>query len=118
MILIFENERGLVNQLRDGVRYYYHFDGLGSMMQVTDGNQNIVASYKYDAWGNDLTDPSPRSLIPSSKYVVLLEVRLKFVRVNTYKAMGVEMVGSNGLLSHSRSMAENGKGFLSISSLT
>jgi len=33
-------------------------------------------------------------------------VRLKFVRVNTYEAMGVEMVGSNGLLSHFRSMAE------------
>jgi len=109
--------RGLVSQLRDGVRYYYHFDGLGSMMQVTDGNQNIVASYKYDAWGNDLTDP--QSLLPYPfKYVVLLEVRLKFVRVNTYEAMGVEMVGSNGLLSHFRSMAENGKGFLSISSLT
>ena len=41
----------------------YRFDGLGSVMQVTDGSQNIVASYKYDAWGNDLTDP--QSPIPN-----------------------------------------------------
>ena len=26
-------------------------------MQMMDGSQNVVASYKYDAWGNDLTDP-------------------------------------------------------------
>ena len=35
---------------------------------MMDGNQNIVASYKYDAWGNDLTDP--QSPIPNPfKYV-------------------------------------------------
>jgi RHS repeat-associated protein len=49
--------RGLLSQWRNGARYYYHFDGLGSVMQVTDGSQNVVASYKYDAWGNDLVDP-------------------------------------------------------------
>ena len=55
--------RGLVSQLRNGVRYYYHFDGLGSVVQMTDSSQNVVASYKYDAWGNDLTDP--QSPIPN-----------------------------------------------------
>lgn len=29
----------------------------GGVMQMMDGSQNVVASYKYDAWGNDLTDP-------------------------------------------------------------
>jgi RHS repeat-associated protein len=48
--------RGLLSQWRNGARYYYHFDGLGSVMQVTDGSQNVVARYKYDAWGNDLVD--------------------------------------------------------------
>lgn len=55
--------RGLLSQWRDGSRYYYHFDGLGSTVQITDANQNVVKSYKYDAWGNDLTDPS--SSIPN-----------------------------------------------------
>jgi len=59
--------KGCLSQLREGVRYYYHFDGLGSVMQVTNGKK-VVASYKYDAWGNDLTDP--QSLIPNPfKYV-------------------------------------------------
>jgi len=56
----------MLSQFRNGARYT-HFDGLGSVMQVTDGKK-VVASYKYDAWGNDLTDPSPRSLIPSSRW--------------------------------------------------
>ncbi|MCR6624673.1 MAG: hypothetical protein NDF58_08885 [archaeon YNP-LCB-024-027] len=60
--------RGLLSQWRNGARYYYHFDGLGSVMQVTDGSQNVVASYKYDAWGNDLIDP--QSPLPNPfKYV-------------------------------------------------
>jgi hypothetical protein len=88
------------------------------MMQVTDGNQNIVASYKYDAWGNDLTDPQSLLPYPFKQVCSVAGGEVKIHRVNTYEAMGVEMVGSNGLLSHFRSMAENGKGFLSISSLT
>jgi len=60
--------RGLLSQFRDGVRYYYHLDGLGSVVQVTNESQVVVASYKYDAWGNDLVDP--QSLIPNPfKYV-------------------------------------------------
>jgi len=55
--------RGLLSQFRDGVRYYYHLDGLGSVVQVTNETQVVVASYKYDAWGNDLVDP--QSLIPN-----------------------------------------------------
>jgi len=35
---------------------------------MTDGNQNVVASYKYDAWGNDLTDPQSQVTNPF-KYV-------------------------------------------------
>jgi RHS repeat-associated protein len=60
--------RGLLSQFRNGVRYYYHLDGLGSVVQVTNESQVVVASYKYDAWGNDLVDP--QSLIPNPfKYV-------------------------------------------------
>jgi RHS repeat-associated protein len=60
--------RGLLSQWRNGARYYYHLDGLGSVVQVTNESQVVVASYKYDAWGNDLVDP--QSLIPNPfKYV-------------------------------------------------
>ncbi len=39
-----------------------------SVVQVANESQVIVASYRYDAWGNDLTDP--QSQVPNPfKYV-------------------------------------------------
>ncbi len=37
---------------RDGHIYYYHADVLGSIMAITDENQNLVQRYEYDAYGN------------------------------------------------------------------
>jgi YD repeat-containing protein len=37
---------------RTTVSYFYHYDGLGDVVQLTDSSQNTVASYKYDAYGN------------------------------------------------------------------
>jgi len=43
---------------RDGSTYYYTFDGLGSVTELTDSSQNVVESYKYDAFGNLQTSPA------------------------------------------------------------
>jgi RHS repeat-associated protein len=32
--------------------YYYHYDGRGNVVQLTDQSQNIVANYQYDGFGN------------------------------------------------------------------
>lgn len=32
--------------------YFYHADGLGSIVALTDGRQKVVASYNYDSFGN------------------------------------------------------------------
>ena len=32
--------------------YYYHYDGSGNVVQLTDAAQNTVADYAYDAYGN------------------------------------------------------------------
>jgi len=37
---------------RGGDDYYYHYDGLGSVTEVTDSNGTVVESYTYDAYGN------------------------------------------------------------------
>lgn len=37
---------------RGGQSYAYHTDGLGSIVALTNANQNIVQSYTYDAFGN------------------------------------------------------------------
>ncbi|MEM2002432.1 MAG: RHS repeat-associated core domain-containing protein [Candidatus Methanomethylicaceae archaeon] len=46
--------QGLISQRRGNASYFYHYDGLGSTKALSDANQNIQASYKYDAWGNIL----------------------------------------------------------------
>jgi len=46
--------QGLISQRRGSNSYFYHYDGLGSTKALTDANQNVQASYKYDAWGNVL----------------------------------------------------------------
>jgi YD repeat-containing protein len=35
-----------------GALTYYHADGLGSIVKMTDQAGNVVHSYQYDAWGN------------------------------------------------------------------
>jgi len=43
---------------RSGKKYYYHADGLGSIVAMTDNHGTPKASYTYDAFGND-SPPSP-----------------------------------------------------------
>jgi RHS repeat-associated protein len=46
--------QGLLSQRRNNASYFYHYDGLGSTKALTDANQNIQNTTKYDAWGNIL----------------------------------------------------------------
>ncbi|MFH1776669.1 MAG: RHS repeat-associated core domain-containing protein [Candidatus Omnitrophota bacterium] len=34
--------------------YYYHYDGLGSVTEITDATGNVVEKYEYDAFGNTI----------------------------------------------------------------
>ncbi len=36
---------------RDGVHFFYHADGLGSVTAITDSARNVVQSYRYDSFG-------------------------------------------------------------------
>ncbi|MBI4846874.1 MAG: hypothetical protein HY810_10470 [Candidatus Omnitrophica bacterium] len=49
-------------------RYYYHADGLGSIVALTDEAGNVAESYEYDAYGNTVIydqtlTPIPQSLV-------------------------------------------------------
>jgi RHS repeat-associated protein len=44
------DEVAIVN--RGGNNYFYHQDGLGSVVAITDSTGNVVQRYGYDAWGN------------------------------------------------------------------
>lgn len=48
-----DNRGGLVSKSPDGTNYYFYlFDGLGSVVAVTDPNGNVANSYAYDPYGN------------------------------------------------------------------
>ncbi|WP_338709179.1 DNRLRE domain-containing protein [Paenibacillus amylolyticus] len=43
-----------VAMTKDGHTYYYHLNGHGDVVSLTDQTGNEVAQYEYDAWGNIL----------------------------------------------------------------
>ncbi len=45
----------LARQDAGGARYYYHHDGLGSTVGLTDASGAVAAQRTYDAWGNRRT---------------------------------------------------------------
>ena len=45
---------GLEAMRRNGTVHFYHFDWLGSTFALTDANEDITDTWRYDAWGNVL----------------------------------------------------------------
>ena len=41
----------MVDIAHEGAIYYYHYDGLGSVVALSDGAGNIVERYTYDVFG-------------------------------------------------------------------
>jgi RHS repeat-associated protein len=44
---------------KNGQTYYYHLNGHGDVVALTDNNGNVVAEYEYDAWRNILHQTGP-----------------------------------------------------------
>jgi RHS repeat-associated protein len=56
---------------RSGKKYYYHADGLGSVVAMTDNHGTTKASYTYDAFGNYVQPeppPPPSSITNPFRY--------------------------------------------------
>jgi uncharacterized protein RhaS with RHS repeats len=64
---------GLISQRRGTVSHFYHFDALGSTMELTDASEAVTDTYRYDAWGNVLasTGNTPKPL-PLRGFIGLL----------------------------------------------
>ena len=45
---------GLIEEASSAFNYFYHYDGLGSIIALTDAAGKPQAAYAYDAWGNPL----------------------------------------------------------------
>ncbi len=47
--------------------YYYHFDGLGSVVALSDVNATVIESYSYDVFGKvTIRDANDQILTTSS----------------------------------------------------
>jgi RHS repeat-associated protein len=49
---------GLIEEASSTFNYFYHYDGLGSAIALTDAAGKPQAAYAYDAWGNPLLNIS------------------------------------------------------------
>jgi YD repeat-containing protein len=48
----------LISMNRAGANYYYEYDGLGSVRQITDNSGTVNNSYTYDSFGNSVASVS------------------------------------------------------------
>jgi len=58
---------GLIEEYSAAFNYFYHFDGLGSVVALTDAHGLPAAAYAYDSWGNTLLAP-PGALGERNKF--------------------------------------------------
>jgi RHS repeat-associated protein len=49
---------GLIEEASSTFNYFYHYDGLGSAIALTDAAGKPQAAYAYDTWGNPLLNIS------------------------------------------------------------
>ena len=63
---------GLEAMRRNGTDRFYHFDWLGSTFALTDANEDITDTWRYDAWGNVLvrtgTTQNPHTYVGRLRY--------------------------------------------------
>jgi RHS repeat-associated protein len=74
--------------VRGGQNYFYHADGLGSIVAITDQNQTIVQKYSYEAFGLPTPqDPSYRQPYTFTAREWDRETGLFFYRTRYYDPM-------------------------------
>ncbi|MFH1777869.1 MAG: DUF6531 domain-containing protein [Candidatus Omnitrophota bacterium] len=106
--------------------YYYTFDGLGSVSELTDETEQVVEKYRYDAFGNltirDAADMEiPESAIgnpyayTSREYDI--ETGLYFYRARYYDAITGRFLSKDPLL-EMRASSKNGWLSCSIGAMT
>jgi RHS repeat-associated protein len=50
-----------------GKRYYYHYDGLGSVSEITNENGEVVEQYEYSVFGKPVIKDSKGTVLTESK---------------------------------------------------
>ncbi len=63
LVAKYHHDGGLIAMTRGNQSYWYVFEAIGSVRQLTDAQSQVPDAYFYDAWGNELT--SPYSQVPN-----------------------------------------------------
>lgn len=71
---------------RNSNTYYYTFDGLGSVSELTDSTGAVTEAYKYDAFGNLQTPPATGNPYTYTSREYDAETGLYFYRARYYDA--------------------------------
>ena len=69
---------------RDNEVYFYHADGLGSVVALTDKKQNVVEVYEYDSFGNLKGNVKPMQTFTYTGRIFDVETKLLDYRARTY----------------------------------
>lgn len=85
-------------QVVGGQSYYYHADGLGSIVAISDSAQNLVARYSYDAFG--MVSSTAPEFVNSYAYTGRewdREIGLYYYRARYFDPMEGRFVGTDPL---------------------
>ena len=62
------NIGGILSRRSGSTSYYFHYDGSGNVIGMTDSSQNSVAEYAYDAYGNLLSSSGSQASNNNYRY--------------------------------------------------
>ncbi len=92
VIVSYTNEPGqfgkVISQERNGVTSYYHYDGQGSTVALTDDNENVTDTYVYSAFGELVsstgTTVNPFRYVGQYGYYTDVETNDIYIRARSY----------------------------------
>ncbi len=59
---------GLISETSPAFQYFYHYDGLGSVINLSDASGAVKATYAYNPWGQQTTATDPLGTKNKFKY--------------------------------------------------
>jgi len=82
--------------VRDGAAYYYHADGLGNIVAITDANMQVVQRYSYESFGRvKASDRSFKNIYTYTGREWDSEIGLHYYRARYYDPMGGRFISKD-----------------------
>ncbi len=90
----------LLSQNRNGVNSYYHYDGRGDTVALTDESGNVTDTKEYDAWGNVIASTgstvTPYTMLGARSVYSHQQLRLSLFKGYFYSAVTGTVLTTQG----------------------